>query len=129
MGSARADDAKYPDRRGLRHAISPGLGGQSVKYDPNKAFGKAQEAPLTPEYQKIYEESLADQAKGGQGNVLDHAKCLPGGMPWMMSEPSMEVAVTPYTTYIATGSIDLRRIFTDGRPWPTEIEPTYQGYA
>ena len=72
---------------------------------------------------------MADQAKGGQGNVIDHAKCVPGRMPWMMSEPSMEFIVTPETTYIATGSSDLRRIFTDGRPWPTDLEPTYQGYA
>jgi hypothetical protein len=127
--SARADDARYPNWRGLWHAVNPRLGGQSVKFDPNKAWGRAQEAPLTPQYQKIHEESLADQAKGGQGNIIDHAKCIPGGMPWMMSEPSMEFIVTPETTYIATGSSDLRRIFTDGRPWPTNLEPTYQGYA
>jgi hypothetical protein len=30
--------------------------------------------------------------------------------------------------YISAGS-DLRRIFTDGRPWPAEVVPTYQGYA
>jgi hypothetical protein len=109
--------------------VSPRWGGQSVKFDPYKAWGRAQEAPLTPEYRKIHEESMADQAKGGQGNVIDHAKCVPGGMPWMMSEPSMEFIVTPETTYIATGSSDLRRIFTDGRPWPTDLEPTYQVYA
>jgi hypothetical protein len=22
-----------------------------------------------------------------------------------------------------------RRIFTDGRDWPTDLEPTYQGYS
>jgi hypothetical protein len=54
--------------------------------------------------------------------------CIPGGMPSMMSVPTMEYVITPRTTYIAAGS-DLRRIFTDGRPWPTEVEPTYQGYA
>jgi hypothetical protein len=129
IGGARADDAKYPDWGGLWHTVSPRLGGQSVKYDPHKAWGPAQQAPLTPEYQKIHEDSMADQAKGGQGNVIEHAKCVPGGMPWMMSEPTMEFAVTPRTTYIATGSSDLRRIFTDGRPWPTDLEPTFQGYA
>ena len=24
---------------------------------------------------------------------------------------------------------DFRRIFTDGRPWPTDLEPTYQGFS
>lgn len=130
MGGAQAaDNAKYPNLKGLWNTVSPRLGGQSVKFDPYKKFGPAQEAPLTPEYQKIHEESMADQAKGGQGNFLDHARCLPGGMPSMMSVPTMEFIITPDTTYIATGSSDLRRIFTDGRPWPTDLEPTYQGYA
>ena len=42
---------------------------------------------------------------------------------------AMEYIITPETTYIATGNSDLRRIFTDGRPWPTDVEPTYQGYS
>jgi hypothetical protein len=49
-------------------------------------------------------------------------------MPSMMSTPTQEYIITPETTYISTGS-DLRRIFTDGRPWPKNVEPTYQGYA
>jgi len=125
---AQAADGKYPNWKGQWDTVSPRLGGQSVKFDPYKAFGPAQEAPLTPEYKKIHEESMADQAKGGQGNFLDHAKCIPGGMPSMMSTPRMEYIITPETTYISTGS-DLRRIFTDGRPWPTDLEPTYQGFS
>ena len=31
------------------------------------SVGRAQQAPLTPEYQAIYEADLADQAAGGQG--------------------------------------------------------------
>jgi hypothetical protein len=129
MGGARAADGeKYPNWKGQWDTVSPRMGGQSIKFDPYKPFGPAQQAPLTPEYQKVHEESMADQAKGGQGNFLDHAKCIPGGMPSMMSSPVQEYVVTPDTTYISTGT-DLRRIFTDGRPWPTNLEPTYQGYA
>src|ERR1700730_798211 len=128
MGAAQAADAKYPNWKGEWNAINPRLGGQGVKFDPAKAFGPAQQAPLTPEYQKIHEESMADQAKGGQGNFADHAKCIPGGMPSMMSAPAQEYIITPETTYISVGT-DLRRIFTDGRPWPTDVVPTYQGYA
>jgi hypothetical protein len=125
---AAAAEMKYPDWHGQWDTIQPLFGGQSVKYDPNKKFGPAQEAPLTPEYQKVHEDSIADQAQGGQGNFLDHAKCIPGGMPSMMSVPTMEFIVTPRTTYISAGS-DLRRVFTDGRPWPANPVPTYQGYA
>src|ERR1700726_779898 len=128
MGGAQAADAKYPIWKGQWDYINPRFGGQGVKFDPTKAFGPAQQAPLTPEYQKIHEESMADQAKGGQGNFIDHARCIPGGMPAMMSAERVEYIVTPDTTYISVGS-DLRRIFTDGRPWPTDLDPTYQGCA
>src|SRR5712672_721861 len=69
-GDARAwDDAKYPDWKGQWLAVNPPLGGQTpVKFDPTKAAGPAQQAPLTPEYQKVLEDSMADQAKGGLGN-------------------------------------------------------------
>src|ERR1700722_8570590 len=127
--SAQASgEARYPNWKGQWDAILPRTGGQTVKFDPTKAFGPAQQAPLTPEYQKVHEDSMADQAKGGQGNFIDHARCIPGGMPAMMSATRMEYVVTPGTTYISTGT-DLRRIFTDGRPWPTDVEATYQGYA
>jgi hypothetical protein len=90
-GSAQAaGDAKYPNWKGQWDAILPRTGGQTVKFDPTKAFGPAQQAPLTPEYQKVHEESMADQAKGGQGNFIDHAKCIPGGMPSMMSAQTQE---------------------------------------
>jgi hypothetical protein len=125
---ASAAEMKYPNWKGRWDPINPRLGGQGVKFDPTKAFGPAQQAPLTPEYQKVHEESMADQAKGGQGNFIDHARCVPGGMPSMMSGQFQEYIITPETTYISVGT-DLRRIFTDGRPWPTDAEPTYQGYS
>jgi hypothetical protein len=128
LGSAQAaDQAKYPNWKGEWDAINARLGGQGVKFDPNKAFGPAQQAPLTPEYKKIHEESMADQALGGQGNFIDHARCIPGGMPSMMGG-AQEYVITPETTYISVNT-DLRRIFTDGRPWPADLQPTYQGYS
>jgi hypothetical protein len=129
IGGARAaDDAKYPNWKGQWDTFSPPLGGQRIKFDPYKPFGPGQLAPLTPEYQKIHEASMADQAEGGQGNFISSAQCIPFGMPSMMSTPIQEYIITPETSYISTGS-DLRRIFTDGRPWPTNVDPTYQGYA
>src|SRR5882672_2505037 len=129
IGNAQAaDGSKYPNWKGQWDAINPTFGGQGVKFDPTKRFGPAQQAPLTPEYQKIHEESMADQAQGGQGNFIDHAKCVPGGMPSMMSALAQEYIITPEITYISV-TTDLRRIFTDGRPWPTDLDPTYQGYS
>jgi hypothetical protein len=126
-GVRAADDGKYPNWKGQWDTINPRFGGQAIKFDPTKAFGPAQQAPLTPEYQKVLAESMADQAKGGLGNYPS-ARCLPGGMPRMMASPVQEYTITPDITYIVAG-IELRRIFTDGRDWPTNMEPTYQGYS
>jgi hypothetical protein len=126
-GAQAADDARYPNWKGQWDAINPRLGGQAIKYDPTKAWGPAQQAPLTPEYQKVLEDSMADQAKGGLGNYPT-ARCLPGGMPRMMASARQEYIVTPETTYLLLGS-ELRRIYTDGRDWPGDIEATYEGYS
>jgi hypothetical protein len=127
LGGARADDAKYPNWKGQWDTINPRFGGQAIKYDPTKAWGPAQQAPLTPEYQKVLMDSMADQARGGLGNYPT-ARCLPGGMPRMMASPRQEYIITPDTTYMLLGS-ELRRIFTDGRDWPADIEATYEGYS
>src|SRR5882757_588819 len=128
IGSEQAaDEAKYPNWKGQWDTVNPRLGGQAIKFDPTKAWGPAQQAPLTPEYQKVLEDSMADQARGGLGNYPT-ARCLPGGMPRMMASQRQEYIVTPETTYLLLGS-ELRRIFTDGRDWPADIEATYEGYS
>jgi hypothetical protein len=130
FGSAQAfDDAKYPDMKGQwERFIVRGATGQ---FDQTKPMGRGQGAPLTPEYQAIFEASLADQATGGHGAGIDHAKCIAAGMPFMMiAFRPLEFVVTPQLTYIIIADYDpLRRIFTDGRDWPKVIEPTYAGYS
>jgi hypothetical protein len=129
-GVKAVDDVKYPNWRGQwTQILTPGLEGQMVKFDPTKPWGRGQQAPLTPEYQKVHEDSMADQAKGGLGNYPT-ARCLPGGMPRMMTA-AQEYVITPEVTYIliSSGEDHIRRVFTDGRDWPTDIEPTYQGYS
>src|ERR1700726_2167066 len=130
-GVQAADDSKYPDWRGSwARFVVRGLGGQP-SFDQTKPWGLGQQAPLTAEYQKVLEESLADQANGGQGNFATHALCVAAGMPFMMvATRPLEFVVTPDTTYILVGGSDhYRRIFTDGRDWPKEIEPSYSGYS
>jgi hypothetical protein len=131
ISAQAADDAKYPDWKGAwARFVVRGLGGQP-SFDQTKPWGFGQQAPLTEEYKKVLEASLADQAKGGQGNFEGHALCLPAGMPLMMvAFRPLEFVVTPETTYVLIGGSDhFRRIFTDGRDWPKEIEPTFAGYS
>jgi hypothetical protein len=126
-----AEEAKYPSWKGQWNAIvTAGLQGRQFKFDPTKSRGLAQQAPLTAEYQKVLAESTADQASGGIGNYPT-ARCLPGGMPRMMASQNQEYIITPETTYVLLGGSEdpLRRIYTDGRDWPADMEPTYQGYA
>jgi hypothetical protein len=132
IGGVRAADiGVYPDWKGAwgRFVVS-GLGGQA-SFDQTKPWGAGQQAPLTPEYQKVLEASLADQANGGEGNFAAHALCAPAGMPFMMvATRPLEFIVTPETTYILVGGSDhYRRIFTDGRDWPKDIDPSYSGYS
>ena len=62
VSSAQAfDESKYPDWAGEWRLGPP------TKWDPSKPPGRGQEAPLTPEYQAVFEANLADQAAGGQG--------------------------------------------------------------
>jgi hypothetical protein len=124
MSAAQAaEEGKYPNWKGQWVTNNPRFGGQAIKFDPTKAWGVAQQAPLTPEYKKVHDESMADQAKGGLGNYPTAR-----GMPRIMALPIQEYVITPETTYILVGH-DIRRIFTDGRDWPAEGEPSYEGYS
>jgi hypothetical protein len=115
-----ADQSKYPDFRGQWERVDrPNWTGTGVK------------PPLTPEYQAVYDTNLADMAKGGVGDVPS-TFCYPMGLPMMMNvyDP-LEFIVTPEVTYILTSHVNdsYRRIYTDGRDWPSGVDPTYAGYS
>jgi hypothetical protein len=124
------DEAKYPDWRGQWIAHRAYDFGPNPSWDPNKPPGLAQQAPLTAEYQALHEASIADQAAGGAGLDRDYL-CMPPGMPRMMNlYGTMEILVMPDTTYMLLSFMnDTRRIYTEGRDWPTNIEPSYAGYS
>jgi hypothetical protein len=132
VGSVHAfDDAKYPDFAGQWVGVRLGVRGQPA-FDPTKPWGLGQQAPLTPEYQKVLEASVADQANGGQGNWHSGVACIPPGMPAMMTAyRPVEIIVLPEITYIRIDHThdSQRRIYTDGRDWPKEVEPTFTGYS
>jgi len=126
FADARAwDDATYPDLKGQWRPI-----GGPGRFDISKPPGRGQQAPLIPEYQKIFEANLVDQANGGQGTTPTY-KCLSPGMPRVTNGyGEIEFVVTPETTYFLVEHIlDNRRIFTDGRDWPADLEPTLLGYS
>jgi hypothetical protein len=129
-GGARAqDDAKYPDWSGQWQKVPDG---GPPRYDPSKPDGRGQQAPLQDEYRRIHEASMADQAEGGQGLYRSSVKCIPMGMPYEMSIVfPFELVVTPKTTFVLFEPMTSqpRRIYTDGRDWPREQDPTFTGYS
>jgi len=132
-GAQAFDESKYPDLKGQWRRTNTGnplrIG---LPWDQTKPVGLGQEAPLTQEYQAIYAANLRDQAEGGQGTDPTFT-CLSPGMPRVMiAYAPMEVVVTPETTYILMEHIhDNRRIHTDGRPFPTNMDedPQFSGYS
>jgi hypothetical protein len=129
-GTAAGEDAKYPNWKGQwNRQIVRGLAGQP-SFDPNKPWGKGQEAPLTPEYQAILEANLKAQEQGGFFDWRG-VDCRGFGMPLIMYPfQPMEFIITPETTYVLVDWVEhTRRIYTDGRDWPKEIEPTLVGYS
>jgi hypothetical protein len=129
-GAGAFDESNYPNLKGQwRRVPVPGVSGQPA-YDQTRRQGRAQDAPLTPEYQAVFEASLADQALGGQGNDPTYT-CISPGMPRIMTvyDP-MEIVITPETVHVFIEHIhDSRRIYTDGRKWPDYIEPSFAGYS
>jgi len=81
VGEVQATEAtKYPNWKGAwarwvpRNATrAPGTGGAGFtaggqpSFDQSKPWGLGQQAPLTPEYQKVLQDSIADQENGGDG--------------------------------------------------------------
>jgi len=116
-GASAWDDSKYPDFSGQWRPIGgPGR------------FARDQRAPLTADYQAIFN---ATKEFGGQGTSNMTYLCFSPGMPRVVNGyGEMEFVNTPTTFHILVDHIyDNRRIFTDGRPWPEEIEPTLLGYS
>jgi hypothetical protein len=123
--SAQAfDESKYPDWNGQWKLGIP------AKWDPSKPPARGQQAPLTPEYQAIFEANLKDQAAGGQGTDPTYT-CIPDGMPRAMNVVfPMEIVILPKTTYILIEYLSMiRRIYTDGRDFPSGDEPSFMGYS
>ncbi|MEA2989554.1 MAG: hypothetical protein QOG83_2265 [Alphaproteobacteria bacterium] len=128
-GAQAHDESKYPDWSSQWRRVPDG---GPPRYDPSKPDGRGQQAPLTEEYRRIHEASMADQARGGQGLYLSSVKCVPMGMPFAMSIVfPFEFIITTKTTYMLFEPMTSqpRRIFTDGRGWPKNPDPTFGGYS
>ena len=100
----------------------------SINFDPTIPFDKPDQPPLTPKAAAQFQASL-DSAAAGKPINDPHANCIPLGMPRMMNGVYlMEVLVADEkVVVIGEEQSQVRRIWTDGRGFGDEIDPTYNG--
>src|SRR6188472_3089744 len=110
--------AKLPDLSGVWE-IGPGGGGRG------RGRGAAPQGPsLTPAAAAKRKEL---QSLGREDNQT--ANCVPPGMPGIMGQPyPMEFLLTPgKVTIVIEAYTQIRHIYTDGRPLPSEPDPKFFG--
>ncbi|HEX4997557.1 MAG TPA: hypothetical protein VFY29_05000 [Terriglobia bacterium] len=111
---------KLPDWRGLWFPVIGKVGGA--------------EPALIGEAKKIWETYQARLAADPHYEVPEtSSNCEPDGMPTFMTFPyNLEFLFTPgKVTVVQEALMQVRRIFTDGRPLPSrdELDPNYFGYS
>jgi hypothetical protein len=119
-----AELAKLPDFGGV----------WEVTRGPAPAAGGGNAArPAPPEQPSLtakYAEKLAAyRAHPPQDSVA--ANCVPPGMPGVMSQPyPLEFILSPgKVTVIAEAYMQVRHIYTDGRPHPEDPDLTFNGHS
>jgi hypothetical protein len=119
------DLSKYPTNWEGQWRRAQGVGA----WDPSKPPGLGQQAPLTPEYQAIFEANIKKLEAGK--DVDPKSTCAPPGMPRvMMVYQPMEIVIKPTVTYLLIESPSpIRRIYTDGRAWPKQFLPAFNGFS
>ena len=114
--------ARLPDWSGAWYLET---GGQFKRGD---VWG-ASPPQLTPEGAKRLK--TADDAYFKRGVNPQLQNCLPDGMPHIMDYAfPMELYFTPKEVIVYVEAYgQVRWIYTDGRPWPDDLPPSYNGYS
>ena len=129
-------DPKVPDISGLW--LGTAMGAPGEKFAPGRGSADGRGAtvwapwplPYTPAYQKIYDERVA-AAKAGRQLGDTSAKCLPFGMPraFVTKYYPDEIIQTPGAVTIFVFNTFPIVIWTDGRPHPKDLQPSFNGHS
>jgi len=99
------------------------------EHQPALLTGGARSRPeLLPKAQAHLTAYLAAQ-KEGEDLQPQQANCLPPGMPQIMTQPyPIEFLFNPGLIVVVTEAyMQVRHIYTDGRPHPSDPDPAFQG--
>lgn len=134
--SAMAASAPSPARASM--AVDPGAPNWNgvwervgaITWDPTLPPGQIDQPPLTPEYQAIYQRGINSMKSGEPANDPT-AACVPQGMPRIMNMVyPMEIFQRPGQVAIfAEWQSQVRRIYTDGRKYDPDADPSYNGFS
>jgi hypothetical protein len=121
-GGTWASIAQLPDFNGVWEMTFGGR--RAARTTGAGDFGPPQQFVLTPAYAALQKEYTANPPHDSP-----MANCVPPGMPGVMSQPyPIEILYTPgMVTVIAEAFMQVRHIYTDGRPHPDDPDPTYNG--
>jgi hypothetical protein len=117
---------RLPDFTGVWEVgLGGGRGAAGAPQAGGRGRGVAPAGPsLTPEYAA---KRKALQDRGFEDSQA--ANCVPPGMPGIMGQPyPMEFLLTPgLVTIVIEAYQQVRHIYTDGRPLPTDPDPKFHG--
>ena len=126
-------DPHAPDISGLwfqSYPVEPGASPQVTPEPGSVVQWYPWPAPLTPAYRKIADERIAAVKEGRTIGDIG-VKCLPWGLPRMLAGTPYpdEIVQTPnVVTIFIFGTFPIM-IWTDGRPHPKDLKPSYNGHS
>jgi len=97
---------------------------------PRPGAAPPEQPSLTPKSVAELKVLEAEEAKDEEPPT-ESANCLPPGMPTIMFQPyDVEFLFTPgRVTIIQEAYMQVRRVFTDGRDHPADLDPTFNGHS
>ena len=121
-----------PRERNLFDTSGLAEGSRNVTSNPLALFDASylrEYPPYRPDYEARYTTTLTNTSKGIGSDPT--AGCLPPGFPRIMGTPyPVEFIVQSKQVIILfEASSQIRHIYTDGRPHPADLDPSFNGHS
>ena len=128
-------NTRAPDISGIWLGSSTGIPGEGVQSNSGESadgrppsYWTPWPLPFTPKYQKIYEQRTAALKNGRAIGDLG-ARCFPFGPSFTGGAYPNEIIQTPGQVTFGIWQGTPTIIWTDGRPHPKDLKPTYKGHS